>query len=208
MKFRIYGYNAESASGTWRLDNIIIPGDGSTALPIELLSFKGTAENNAISLSWTTASEINNDFVEVQKSTNGKDFVTFEKVMGAGDRFVTSRYSVKDPAPQKGKNYYRLKQVDFDGTETYSKVISVQFGSKQNDLNIFPTLVLSTLNLETDQFEDLDHLSIYNLAGQQVINDFGPANQVDCSRLPEGTYILRAVFLNGESHSLRFFKKG
>lgn len=96
-----------------------------TPLPIELLNFNATVIEGKVNLSWTTASELNNDFFSVQHSTDGTSFSEFVRIPGAGNSSTQLRYSAIHHQPFWGKNYYRLKQTDFDGHFSYSKVVSV-----------------------------------------------------------------------------------
>lgn len=95
------------------------------ALPVELSSFEGKATASGIELSWTTASETNNDRFEVQRSTDGKIYTTIGTVKGAGNSSTTLSYSFTDTKATNSLNYYRLQQVDLDGTTELSKVIAM-----------------------------------------------------------------------------------
>ena len=112
--------------------------DGYDAsLPIKLLSFTAFKNLNKISLSWSTSSEINFDFFEIDKSTDGKAFHSIAKVKGHGTTDELNEYSLDDEKPYIGKNYYRLKSVDFDGFTEYFKVVLVDFDGKKN-FSIYP----------------------------------------------------------------------
>ncbi|MER2998113.1 T9SS type A sorting domain-containing protein [Pontibacter populi] len=102
-----------------------------TPLPVELTSFKGKATESGIDLKWETASEINNSHFAVERSGNGKTYEAIAIVQGRGTTSVTSNYSLTDKLPLKGINYYRLKQVDFDNTTSYSKTIAVNWDASE-----------------------------------------------------------------------------
>lgn len=95
------------------------------ALPVEIISFAGTCDNGAAVLEWTTASEINNDYFIIEKSSDLKTFYELGRVDGAGNSNTVLGYSMVDKKMFRGNNYYRLKQVDFDGTMTNCDVIVV-----------------------------------------------------------------------------------
>jgi len=103
-------------------------GGNFNPLPIELLSFQASNINNDfVSLDWTTASEINNDYFVVERS---KDAVHFNEVLtkkGAGNSSVLIDYNDKDLDPFTGVSYYRLKQVDFNGSSSLSDIVPVMF---------------------------------------------------------------------------------
>ncbi|QHL87061.1 T9SS type A sorting domain-containing protein [Nibribacter ruber] len=95
-------------------------------LPVELVKFAGVAKSGAVELSWSTASEKNNDRYEVERSANGRDFLKIGTVTGAGNSSVLLHYQFLDSSPLSGTTYYRLKQVDYDLQYEYSKVIAVK----------------------------------------------------------------------------------
>ena len=112
-----------------------------TPLPVELISFKGAASGNGIELAWETASEIENSHFEVERSADGSVFEQVGKVMGHGNSTTRIRYRFTDDVPLPGQNYYRLKQVDYNGQHEYSKVISVkaaETGTDELQLTMYP----------------------------------------------------------------------
>jgi len=116
------------------------PGGGFTGpivlnqggLPIELLYFRGAKGLNKISLSWATASELNFDYFDIEKSSDGMSFTSIARVNGFGTTNERKDYSLEDEKPYIGKNYYRLKSVDFDGFTEYFNVVMVDFDGKKN----------------------------------------------------------------------------
>lgn len=106
-------------------------------LPIELLFFSGSKGLNKISLSWATASELNFHYFGVEKSADGSNFYSISKVVGHGTTNTRQDYSFYDEKPLNGKNYYRLKSVDFDGYTEYFNVIMVDFDGKKS-FSVYP----------------------------------------------------------------------
>jgi hypothetical protein len=106
--------------------------DGSNGvLPVELKSFEGKISDQKIELVWTTLSEINFNYFNVEKSSDGELFSSIGTIAGHGTTHETNQYLLIDQSPLIGKNYYRLKSVDFDGyTETF-KVISVTYNAEK-----------------------------------------------------------------------------
>jgi hypothetical protein len=98
----------------------------SAPLPVELIRFIGYANNDENILEWTTATELNNSHFEIQRSRDGREFENLGKVQGAGTTSLKQEYSFVDRNPYDGKNYYRLKQIDFDKKIQYSKVILLE----------------------------------------------------------------------------------
>lgn len=114
-------------------------------LPIELIDFSGYPSDTIIILSWTTASEMNSDFFELQKYSESDEFVPIAIKPAAGMSNNRIVYSAYDTIPHKGYNYYRLRNVDMDGNYSYSKVIAVYVFLKSSSIrpviSIFPNPV-------------------------------------------------------------------
>lgn len=112
-------------------------GEGNTQLPIELLSFDAKLDDKVVDITWVTASEINNDYFTVEKSADGKQFEEVAKVNGAGNSTSLLNYNASDLHPLQGISYYRLKQTDYDGKYSYSKMLAV---NNKNSLSavVFP----------------------------------------------------------------------
>ncbi len=106
-------------------------------LPVELISFIGRADNEKVTLNWTTASELNNDFFEVQRFINPEQVKTVGKIAGHGTTPESHDYLFEDLSPLGGVAYYRLKQVDYDGKYEYSNVIRVEFEGSRS-VKLFP----------------------------------------------------------------------
>ena len=87
---------------------------------------------------WTTATEINNDFFIVERLNKDGSFSSVDWVGGAGNSNQELEYNGFDRQPEYGINYYRLKQTDYNGTYTYSEVISVEYQPQFLDVNLYP----------------------------------------------------------------------
>jgi hypothetical protein len=115
-------------------DMIIVP------LPVELIAFKGAATAEGVTLTWTTASEKNNDYFSIQYSKDGRNFESAGYVKGKGTTSTANNYSFTHKDATAGKMYYRLKQVDLDLISAYSKVIVVTAKEKATlPLTVYPT---------------------------------------------------------------------
>ncbi len=111
----------------------------NSPLPIELLSFTGEAKKYGVDLQWKTASEMNNDFFTVSRSATGAIFESIGTVNGNGTTNSSHSYSLIDYKPLLGKNYYQLKQTDFDGHITTSETIVVDVLSLDPLVSIYRT---------------------------------------------------------------------
>jgi len=98
----------------------------NTPLPIQLTAFDAVVENSMVTLTWTTASELNNELFFVERSKDGLRFDPILYLDGAGTTNQKRNYRAVDRNPISGVSYYRLGQKDFDGTKTFSKVVAVQ----------------------------------------------------------------------------------
>lgn len=145
---------------------------GATPLPITLVRFQGEENLGAVDLSWKTATELNNDFFTVLHSSTGSNFQSIGTIQGSGTTKSTHVYSLKDHSPSIGKNYYQLKQTDFDGKSTTSEVIRVDVTEVESSINVYPNPVSSNgiLNIEIKGVApNLPlHINLRNLQGESV----------------------------------------
>jgi hypothetical protein len=170
-------------------------------IPVELVSFAANVADGKVKLSWATASEKNNSGFEIQRCTNS-DFKTIGFVEGKGTSTERNSYSFVDDNPGFGVVKYRLKQIDFNGTYSYSNIIEVdvsspvEFNLAQNYPNPFnPT---TTIRYTIAKAANVS-LVVYNVLGEEILtlvnNQFtepGVYNVVfDATNLASGTYIYR-----------------
>lgn len=118
---------------TLYMDNVQLTGISS--LPVELLRFTGSERPEGVLLQWVTASEDRSSHFEVQRSTDGARWGTLGEVAAQGTSFSPTDYSLLDPSPFNGTNYYRLRMVDTDGTSELSQVVSV---TRKSGQRLFP----------------------------------------------------------------------
>ncbi|MEM6298583.1 MAG: hypothetical protein AAF740_07845, partial [Bacteroidota bacterium] len=107
-------------------------------LPVELLFFTAEAQQETTLLEWATTNETNNAYFGVERSTDGKYFKEVGYVEGHGTSRETQTYCWEDTQPVHGDAYYRLRQVDFDGTENFSKVRHAYWTSADFMLELYP----------------------------------------------------------------------
>ncbi|TZF86469.1 hypothetical protein FW774_05355 (plasmid) [Pedobacter sp. BS3] len=124
-----------NSTGTIQLDNITV--QSFTPLPVDLVSFTGENANDNIRLHWTTASELNNSHFEIERSADGKIFTTIGSLPGKGTTSTPGDYTFTDREPVQGINYYRLRQVDFNGMATESSIIAVRYTFQTDNLNVY-----------------------------------------------------------------------
>jgi len=163
----------------------------NTPLPVTVTRFEGHKSQSSDILEWTTSSEINNAFFNLQYSTDGANFHTIAKVntKAAGGNSVSSlNYSSENPNPVIGHNYYRLQQVDIDGHTSYvSQIVDLIWGQNGNTVSIYPNPASSTLNI--------DFYSEHILSTRIKLSDMSGAGmnnvKVDLSELAAGLYTVQ-----------------
>lgn len=176
-----------------------------TSLPVELISFQGEGINDEILLSWQTGSELNNQGFEIYHSKNGETWEMIGFVQGNGTVYETKNYEFIDKKPTKGINYYRLKQVDYDGQFEYSSIVSVFIGEKTgNNSQIFPNPATDKITISNCTGK----VTLYNILGQplEFYTDCTGNLELDISRLEKGQYIVQILNENGEVLNLKFVK--
>jgi hypothetical protein len=108
------------------------------AVPVSWLAFNITAQAGANTLNWSTASELNNDFFTIERSSNGVDFDILDYVSGAGTTTDITKYSYVDASPLAGNNYYRVKQTDYDGSFDYTETKHINLNANSDKVVIYP----------------------------------------------------------------------
>ena len=161
IEARIYHFVDNSALGPVIYSNAIVP--------VELSSFSASANNNGVVLNWNTATEKNNSGFAVERRTENSIWEKIGFVAGSGSTTEIRNYSFTDNAPANGKYYYRLKQIDFDGTISYSKEVEV----------------------------NINQIYAYNL-GQNYPNPFNPSTQIKFSLAKAGFVTLKVYNILGK----------
>ena len=200
----VTGANVPDVSGNAHNGTI----NGPVVLPIELASFNAKAYGSNVHLEWTTASEKNNDFFEVQRSVDGKTFLPVVKVAGAINSNTPKNYKAIDENPIGGINYYRLKQTDLDGTSTYHKIISVEVLTGLN-LKLYPNPAQEFIILNVPKPENLI-FEVFDLNGKKYkVSSKTQGNQliVNISVLNKGVYILKTKNGDNDISTSKFLVK-
>ena len=165
-------------------------------LPVTFAAFTGRQAGNSIVLEWTTMSESDNDYFEIERSSDGINFVTIGYVEGAGNSNSRIDYSFNDNAPEQGRLYYRLSQVDFDGTREYAKIVTVLYAGYDFDqLTIVPnpTHGLFRINVGRGMADGTIRLISQSGTVGRVFEINGYEQSIDISDLKDGVYILQYI---------------
>ena len=178
-------------------------------LPVELTSFSGIREDESVKLSWNTATESNNDFFAVERSSNGVDFMEVGQVDGSGTTAELRSYNFVDEYPVSGTNYYRLRQVDFNGAFEYSNLVEIEFAGADPAVTIYPNPVTDVLHIMPSYTFTDAKILITDLAGKIVFQtesalvESGTA--INTETLPNGMYLL-SIEVGNKKVVKKFFK--
>ncbi len=143
--------------------------NATTPLPIELVSFNGSCSDNTTELKWVTISENNNDYFTIERSLDGINFQELIKVNGAGNSTKRIEYKWNGYISGEGENFYRIKQTDFDGTETILKSINVN--CKSSEVKIFPNPFHDILEIKFNRpTTSIYTVEVKNSLGQVILH--------------------------------------
>ena len=171
------------------MSNEITMSVSGTVLSVELRDFKGTPQYNGNLLTWTTANEVNNKGFQIERIMDNPEHSGWTILGFKTANNKASSYDFTDNTPLS-TSYYRLRQIDNDGKETLSKVISISTKGSAK-LKAYPSITTGFLTVETTETSDYH---IFNLFGQQVLSSRKSplgVGGIDVSALPQGSYFLK-----------------
>lgn len=168
-------------------------------VPIELAEFTGRQTNQSVVLEWITQSEVENSHFIIEYADESLEFVQIGQVNGSGTTTTTQHYRFVHENPTFGANqYYRLKQVDFDGKFSYTKIVSVYMEGNIEQISVFPTPATTDVTVLVNiKNSDSYTLTITDLNGKVIHNDVfnlfagEQSLQLDIANWPSGHYIYR-----------------
>lgn len=159
-------------------------------LPVSLASFAAERRPDGVQVRWSTGTETNSAHFEVQRSADGRSFATVATVEGQGQSTQLRHYTALDRQPLPGLSYYRLRQVDVDGTASLSPVVAVA-GNKELALFPNPTAGLVSIRLPEASSGPAPRVRVTDLAGRTVQTQLLPSSgEIDLSALHAGTYLV------------------
>ncbi|MFN5518461.1 MAG: T9SS type A sorting domain-containing protein [Bacteroidota bacterium] len=180
-----------------------------TPLPVQLTAFDATViPQRRVLLNWVTASELNSDYFEVQRSIDAVSFETIGKVASAGFSISELNYLLTDENPYSGISYYRLKQVDTADRFTFSAIRKVDItDGLDKKVQAYPNPVGETLYIEGINNDALTQIVISDISGRALISQSDyHVQQIRLNELPAGHYLLS--YLNNSQHGvISFIKK-
>ncbi|MBR5984301.1 MAG: T9SS type A sorting domain-containing protein [Bacteroidales bacterium] len=169
-------------------------------LPIELLAFKASCKGKSVLVEWTTASERNNDYFIVERSDDAINFTEIARVAGAGNSIEQLDYNYTDYSAASGDNYYRLVQVDYDGTRTASEIVvaSCREAEGEPEVLVFPNPFHNDLTIHMENFVgESVSIEVYDMLGRVVqqrtiaVDSNSEEINLQLGDLSNGTYNVR-----------------
>ncbi len=177
-----------------------------TTMPLSLISFSAALSDNKVQLIWSTANEVNFSNFEVERSINGKDFITISKRLESKGG-NTNNYSFVDENPVAGVSYYRLKMNDKDGSFKYSGIEIVK--TKTIGVSVYPNPVRSSITVQHEVAAKGAVISVINMNGKQVSSVIVEAGAVqttiNATQLAPGSYMV--VYTNNGARQTKQFIK-
>ncbi len=137
----IYSLTTFYGNGCQTVNSILIT--EANPLPVTYLYFDVFQDKENVEVIWATATELNCDYFNIERSSDLEDWMTLASVEGAGNSNTVTDYTFADNKPLSGLNYYRLNQVDYNGEFSHSLVIAIDFDTplSESELIIFPNPV-------------------------------------------------------------------
>lgn len=212
--FILYVDNFDTNNQRFRLDWTLTGGSSlsCTVLPVELINFEANAESDLVLLSWTTMSENNSDQFIIERSVDGVDFTSIGSTEAAGYSLQRIDYKWADEDPFTGLSYYRLKQMDVDGSWLMSDVVAVNY-TALTDVVIYPNPSDGLINVQLEEANSgIQETRIYHISGKLVSTMHhneknGGSKNIPVSFLETGTYYIEVIDALGRSRMGRFVKQ-
>jgi len=185
-------YNTTTSTG-WNSGN-----SASSQLPITLAEFNAEIISEGVQLEWKTATELNNNYFVIQRSTDGIEFEDVSRINGAGTSNVLTEYGFTDVNAPEGVVYYRLMQVDYDGTFAFSSIIYVDTKNDNGIVNITKVIAKdNSIDVYVNKTTDASSvLSLYTLNGKLIQGVVlgqkgGRVLNLDMSNYAHGVYFIK-----------------
>jgi uncharacterized repeat protein (TIGR01451 family) len=197
---RITGFSDAGVKSTDDGTAILEPLGGP--LPVTLKTFLANLSSaNLVKLNWTTSMEINCKNYEIERSVDGKKFTVTGTVAGSGNTSIEKSYSFSDDMSAVKNNtvYYRLKQIDFDGRASYSKVASIRLQAGKTGFTVFPNPFSTYVNVNLDWSKnETANIKVISMSGKELVSkniqllkgtNYVSVNEL--SSVPAGMYIIQ-----------------
>jgi Secretion system C-terminal sorting domain len=190
--------------GLFEFDTVTVSG---VVTPLKLLNFDAVKNQTTVLLKWKTTNEVNTAYFDIERSTNGTMFTKIGKVNSL-NTLGNNNYFLQDNQPNKGVNFYRLKQVDLDGKFVYSIIIKVLFDEYGRVANVYPNPTSDFIKIDFTGKQNTVLISVYDALGRQVLYTSMPNQQplkLSVNHLPKGKYVVQLS--DGETNNTASFIK-
>lgn len=178
--------------------NRVLRYNASTALPVEMSSFKVEYHDHTNEIRWTTLTEENTSLFCVEKSIDGVQWSKLGEVKAAGHSNTPKAYFLKDYNVGSELTFYRLKQTDEDGKFSYSNVLEINHSDEEIALKIYPNPNSGRFNIELEgNYNTITSFKVLNILGNEIYSHENFQHEIDLSNQPEGTYFVQ-ITLNNE----------
>lgn len=183
-----------------------VTGSCQRPMPVDFVMFNGAVlDNRVVELRWQTSFERNNRYVDVQRSSDAEIFVSVGRVNGKGQSDDLTNYSLIDNQPASGTNYYRLRQVDTDGTAMYSKTIAVIFRGG-NFLTVYPNPATDNVSIKFNESVEVQSINLYDQTGR-LLKQLHSTKTIPLDSLPQGIYFFEVVMKDGQTYRKSLVKQ-
>ena len=177
-----------------------------TSLPVLFASFNAAATNGRVNLKWSTATEIDNDYFSIERSSNGSNWTTIATLPGAGNSVSILTYQYTDNQPLSGTSFYRIKQTDLDGHYSYTETRQVQDAAINGTISIAPVPNTGrTISIAGISNYNGYELTVYNTAGAALFTTKPNSSSLTLPALTKGVYMIRIANSNsGDVQTMRY----
>jgi Secretion system C-terminal sorting domain len=206
----VHYIHTRSKQNPWSIDNVVPFTTTGTVVPLTWKFVKAQLIKNTTEVSWATSQEINTSKFEIEHSADGASFVKVGELAAAGNNNTISNYNFTHLEPMKGFNFYRIKQIDVDGSYKYSVIVKVLNRNDIKQTIIAPNPVVDVLNIVEPSTTFINTVEVYDSKGalmiRKTINADEQVYSLPVSTLAKGNYILKVNY-KASSKTISFVKQ-
>jgi hypothetical protein len=204
----VHYFHVRSKQNPWSIDNVI-PFTVNVVLPVTWLYVRAQLVNAQAIINWATAQETHTSKFEIEHSADGITFVKVGQQLAAGNSNTVLHYNFTHTKPATGFNYYRIKQIDVDGSFKYSVIVKVINNENIKQTIIAPNPVVDVLNIVEPTSIFINSIEVYDAKGlliiRKTVNTETQVYSLPVANLPKANYVLKIIY-KGETKSISFVK--
>jgi hypothetical protein len=206
----VHYIHIRSKQNPWSVDNVVPFTTTNIVVPITWQFIKAQLITNTTLVSWATSQETNTSKFELEHSVDGASFVKLGEVTAAGNSSTVSNYNYTHTKPITGFNYYRIKQIDIDGSFSYSVIVKVLNKNDIKQTIIAPNPVVDVLNIVEPTTIFITTVEVYDSKGALIIRKMVNADEqvysLPVSMLAKGNYVLKVNYKTS-ANTISFIKQ-